>query len=292
MKELHCAQTTTQKDTTLGMKEIQKQSAGELLRYWRRTRRYSQMELALSCDTSSRHLSFVETGRAIPSKQLILNICRVLEVPLRACNTILLAEGYNSHYQESGLSAPEMEEARLVLDKILLLHEPYPSSLIDRCFNIVMKNEAFSWLVETFAEDYGREHSDNLNLMHMLFRSDACAPYITNLPMVYAAMMERGRRLLVAGDDNDNLAALLTEIAELRPEEHEAWRLDRMGGSGLPKLIMPVRFEKDGIKLEIFTTTAAMGAPLNITLQELQVESGYPLDEISESFFRDRSKRS
>ena len=268
------------------MAEIEKSSAGELLRYWRRVRRYSQMELSLDCDTSSRHLSCVETGRAHPSRQLLLRICNALEIPLRARNTILIAGGYAPLYMETGLTDPEMHEARVVLEKILTLHEPYPAMLIDRHWDIVLCNNSFKFLVKAFAGNYAALHDSQWNLMRMLFHSDGWAPNIANLPSVYATMMERGRRALIAGDVDRKLTELLEEITELRPSEHEAWASDVLEADNQPKLIMPVHYKKDGLEVNVFTTVATLGAPLNITLQELQIESGYPVDDASEAFFK------
>lgn len=268
------------------MAEIEKTSTGDLLRYWRRVRRYSQMELSLDCDTSSRHLSCVETGRAYPSRQLLLRICNVLEIPLRARNTILIAGGYAPHYLETGLTEPEMDEARVVLEKILKLHEPYPAMLVDRHWDIVFSNNSFKGLVKAFAGNYAALQDSQWNLMRLLFHSDGWAPNIANLPSVYATMMERGRRSLIAGDVNHELADLLEEITELRPSEHEVWQSHELEADNQPKLIMPVHYKKGELEVNVFTTVATLGAPLNITLQELQIESGYPVDDASEAFFR------
>lgn len=268
------------------MAAIKKSSTGELLRYWRRVRRYSQMDLSLECDTSSRHLSCVETGRAYPSRQLLLRICNVLEIPLRARNTILIAGGYAPYYQETGLSDPEMKEARIVLERILTLHEPYPAMLVDRCWDIVLCNTALKRLVETFANNYTALENRQWNLMKLLFHPDGWAPHVVNLPSVYATMMERGRRNLVAGDANHELTALLEEITELRPREHEIWQSDQQDADVQPKLIMPLHYRKGEREVKLFTTVATLGAPLNITLQELTIECGYPMDDAGEAFFR------
>ncbi len=268
-----------------GMAAIKKSSTGELVRYWRRVRRYSQMELSLDCDTSSRHLSCVETGRAYPSRQLLLRICTALDIPLRARNTILIAGGYAPYYRDTGLSDPEMQEARLVLEKILSLHEPYPAMLVDRNWDIVICNTPFKRLVKAFAADYAALEGRQWNLMRLLFHPDAWAPNVANLSNVYAAMMERGRRSLVAGDTNHKLTDLLEEITELRPREHEAWEGGLRDEIIQPKLIMPVHFCKGDQEVQLFTTVATLGAPLNITLQELTIECGYPIDDASEAFF-------
>ncbi len=274
------------------MAKIEKSSTGELLRYWRRVRRYSQMELSLECDTSSRHLSCVETGRAFSSRQLLLRICNVLEIPLRARNTILMAGGYTPYYQDTGLSDLEMRDARIVLEKILTLHEPYPAMLIDRCWNIVLCNTGFKNLVRTFSDNYPAFENTQWNLMRLLFHPDAWSSSVVNLSSVYATMMERGRRSLVAGDNNDKLTELLDDITELRPTEHERWLSEEEDENNQAKLIMPLHFRKGDQEANMITTVATLGAPLNITLQELQIECGYPADDASEVFFQSLERHS
>ncbi len=269
------------------MPEISKQDVGELIKYWRRQRRFSQLELSHECGSSARHLSFVETGRAAPSRQLLLSICAALEVPLRARNTILIAAGYAPYYQDTGLSDPEMAEARAVLERILFLHSPNPAMLIDRCWNIVMHNDAFRRLVDTFSGSYGTEREGNWNLLRLLFHPDGWSKNIANLDEVYASMMERGRRSLIAGDENAELAHLLEEISDYCPREHQLWSGDKSQPEGLPKLILPVHYIRGDLEVHLFTTVATLGAPLNITLQELQIECGYPMDEASEAFFNE-----
>ena len=129
---------------------------------------------------------------------------------------------------ETGLSDPEMKEARIVLEKILTLHAPYPAMLVDRNWDIVLCNKAFEHLVQAFAGDYSALKDKPWNLMRMLFHPDGWAPNVANLASVYATMMERGRRSLVAGDSNRVLTDLLEEITQLRPSEHEQWEEDQV----------------------------------------------------------------
>jgi len=272
---------------------------GHLLKYWRQVRNFSQMELALECDTSSRHLSCVETGRAHPSRQLLLSLCSALEIPLRVRNTILISSGYAPLYQDTGLSQPEMREARLVLEKILRLHEPYPAMLIDRCWNIVLHNRTFEALGQAFLKDPALLRSENINLLRLLFHPDGMAQQIDNLAYVYDTMMERARRTLIVGDPNNQLNRLLEEIADYRPKENDRMSSDhnrlkalnsaaaaeQTNGSeqaSLPQLIMPVHFRNSEWDIEVFTTVATLGSPLNITLQELQIECAYPVDDSSD----------
>jgi transcriptional regulator with XRE-family HTH domain len=278
------------------MTAIKSTSSGDLLKYWRQVRNVSQMDLALECDTSSRHLSCVETGRAHPSRQLLLRLCNALKIPLRVRNTILISSGYAHIYQDTGLSEPEMQEARLILNKILRLNDPYPAMLIDRCWNIIMCNSSFEVLCQAFIKDATLLQVENLNLLRLIFHPDAMASYIENLPYVYETMMERARRSLIVGDPNNQLADILDEMLQYRPKPQDGMSAMAVNDnqiidarqpevSIMPQLIMPLHFRKDSLGIKFFTTVTTLGSPLNIALQELQIESAYPLDDDSERIF-------
>lgn len=254
------------------MVDSQKPSLGELLKYWRTVRRISQMELAMECDSSAKHLSFVETGRANPSRELLLQICDVLEIPLRSRNTILITTGYAPIYEETGLSEPEMKEVRDLLERILGFNEPYPAMLIDRGMNIVMANKSFHNMCRWLEVDEELLRPENFNLMRICFHPKGLRKSIANLPLVFRTMRERFRRLLIAGDPENKLGDLLDEVDSYAPPAKEA------GADSLPKLLMPIQFRKGGQELKLVTSVATLGAPLNMTLQELQLEIGYPLE--------------
>ena len=269
------------------MNAIKSTSSGDLIKYWRQVRNVSQMDLALECDTSSRHSSCVETGRAHPSRQLLLRLCNALKIPLRVRNTILISSGYAHLYQDTGLSEPEMKDVRLVLEKLLYLNEPYPAMLIDRCWNIIMCNHSFEVLCRTFVKDQTVLETKKLNLLRLIFHPDAMALHIGNLPYVYETMMERARRSLIVGDPDNELANILAEMAEYRPKEgdfmtsmsvksganescNKADTTEEHVASMMPQLIMPVHFHNEEWNINLFTTVTTLGSPLNISLQELQ----------------------
>lgn len=262
----------------LNMPDTHKPSLGELLKYWRTVRNISQMELAMECDSSAKHLSFVETGRATPTRDLLLRMCEVLEIPLRTRNTILITTGYAPLYEETGLSEPEMTEVRELLERILAFNEPYPAMLIDRCMDISMANKSFLDMCRWLEVDESLLKPENLNLMRLCFHPQGFRNYIVDLRLVFCTMRERFRRQLIAGDPENKLGNLLAEVDSYEPQE-----LDTEAES-LPKLLMPIHFRKGEQELSLVTTVATLGAPLNMTLQELQLEIGYPLETQDQNF--------
>nr|ABZ79368.1 putative XRE family transcriptional regulator [uncultured bacterium] len=254
-------------------------SFGNQLKYWRKVANQSQLDLALSCDTSSRHLSCVETERAHPSRHLLLRLCSALEIPLRVRNNILISAGYSPIYEETGLSEPEMAEARVVFEKILNLNNPYPAMLLDRNMDILMCNEGFDSFARFFVKDQSILEEGNWNLLYLLFDPRGMASNITNLESAYTTMTERAKRNLIVGS-SDRLTAILDDIAQYRPAE------DLSNKPNIAQLIMPLHLKKNDVELDLFTMSATMGVPLNLTLQELHLECGYAVNEAGEQALR------
>lgn len=260
-------------------KPIKADSYGALLKHWRKQRGLNQSDLALECDTSSRHLSCVETERAQPSRHLLLRLCAALDIPLRARNSILISAGYAPLYHETGLSDPEMSQARELLHTILEANAPYPTMLLDGNMDIVMRNEGFDLLFRAFAREPDMLEEPNPNLLLLLFSPQGFRECIFNLEDVYHVMVERARRSLLTGAPDNRLRKVLQEVHALAPGN-----LPGMEPS-LAQIIMPLQLHKEGMELELFTTSATLGSNLNITLQELFIETGYPLGEHSRQTF-------
>lgn len=258
-------------------------SVGEMIRYWRGQRGFSQMQLALECDTSSRHLSCVETGRAQASKALLLQLFEILDIPLRLRNHSLVASGFSIFYPETGLSEPEMEQANWMLDKILHSHQPYPAMLLDRNFNILQCNSSFDYLCRYFVSDVGLLESKPWNMLRLLFDPRGWADQVDNLAEVFQANMSRATRTLTLDPGNLELTKLIDEIAQLRPDDYQNWLKNE--NTQLPQLILSVRYRKQDCVVDLHTTVATLGAPQHVYLQELQIESGYPCNPESERFF-------
>ncbi|HEU5430142.1 MAG TPA: helix-turn-helix domain-containing protein, partial [Thermomicrobiales bacterium] len=181
---------------------------GELLREWRERRRLSQLALALDADVSSRHVSFIETGRSRPSREMVLRLAERLDVPLRERNRLLLAAGFAPAYPERGLADPDLAQIRQAIDLVLAGHEPYPALAVDRHWNLVAANRAVASLLAGVAPDL---LTPPVNVLRLSLAPAGLAPRIINLPEWRAHVLERLRRQVEASAD-PALAALLTDL--------------------------------------------------------------------------------
>jgi transcriptional regulator with XRE-family HTH domain len=251
-------------------------SYGALLKYWRKRAGVNQMDLALECDTSSRHLSCVETERAHPSRHLLLRLCATLGVPLRARNSILISAGYAPFYSETGLSDPEMAQARWLLETIVRGNEPYPTMLLDRNMDIVLYNPSLEKMFTFFLQDKTMLQENQPNLLRLLLHPSGLAANVANLDYVHQVMVERARRSLLTGAPDQRLRDILREVNQYAPMDKQ------IEDDHMAQLIMPVTLQRDGRRMTIATTSATLGSSLNVTLQELFIETAYPLDPESE----------
>jgi transcriptional regulator with XRE-family HTH domain len=256
---------------------------GELLRGWRERRRLSQLELSLQAEISTRHLSFVETGRSAPSREMVLLLAEQLEVDLRERNHLLLAAGYAPVYGESPLEAPEMASVRAAVRQILTGHEPYPAVVVDRAWNLVDANATVAVFTDGVAPELLEAPA---NVLRLALHPEGMAPRILNLGEWRAHLLGRLRRqVAVSGDPG--LSALLTELRAYPGEEQEP--AVEIPGAG--EVLVPLRVTHGGIELSFLGTIATFGAPLDITLAELSIESFYPADPATASYLRDHAAR-
>ena len=234
----------------------------------------SQLALANQAQISSRHLCFIETGRAQPSRDMILRLASALDVPLRAQNALLLAAGFAPVFTESKLGAPELAVVERALAAILTQQEPYPAVVLDRSWNIAHQNKAaerfFTWLLE------GREASGPPNVLRLIFHPKALKPLVANWPEVAETLLRRARREAVGGVPDRELRALLDEITSYE-KLPARWHAEEPSRSLLP--IVPVRFAKDGRTFSYFSTVTVLGTPEDVTAQELRIECFFPADE-------------
>ena len=254
---------------------VEQKSIGEQLKLWRTRSHISQLELALECNSSSRHLSFLETGKAHPTRELLLDLTRVLHVPLRSRNTLLISAGYAPLFEETGLSDQEMKEIRNMLSIMVHKYNPYPSTLIDRHWNIIESNTTFQRMCSAFVHDASLLGKKPLNLLRIFLDPDCVGRSIQNFNDTYSTMLNRARRFVnIMGSDAEN-KNLLNEVLQYRPKNPKALDED------IPQLVMPLHLKKNELELSLFTMVATMGGPLNITLQEMQMEFALPTDENS-----------
>ncbi len=257
---------------------------GSLLRRWRGLRRMSQLELALAAGVSPRHLSFVETGRARPGRAVLLSLAAVLELPFRDRNAMLAAAGFAPAYRETGLSEPEMEQARRALERILAQQEPYPATVVDRRWNIVMTNRATDrWFGLLLPPDALADLADGgLNALKMMFDPALLRPFVIDWPDTARTLLARAHREALHGDDE---AEALVEELRAMPGVPSDWRRDI--GDGATPPVLAIGFRAGALSVSWFTTMTTFGTPQNVTLQELRIECLFPADAATERAARD-----
>ncbi|MBW8487640.1 helix-turn-helix domain-containing protein [Actinomadura parmotrematis] len=255
---------------------------GEQLRAWRQRRRLSQLELASDADVSTRHLSFVETGRSAPSRDMVLRLAEHLQVPLRDRNLLLVAAGYAPVYAETGMAEPRMDAVRGALRQILEGHEPYPAVVVDRFWNLVDGNAAAGLFMEGAAPAL---LEPPVNVLRLSMHPDGMARDIVNLAEWRAHMIDRVRRHVALTAD-PALADLHRELRDY-PDAGPAGEAFAPPGGG--EVLVPLRFRREGRELSFFSTIATFGTPVDITLAELAIESFYPADAVTKEFLRRRA---
>ena len=251
-------------------------TVGDLLREWRAVRGLSQLDLALQSGFSARHVSFIETGRATPSRQALLVLAETLDVPLRDRNRLLEAGGYAHVYRQTPLAADEMRHLRGVLQFILDRHEPYGAVVLDRYSNMLMGNAAATRILTGLVD--ASLLGATPNLLRMTFHPLGLRASIVNWEEVSRHLLGRAEREL--GEvSNDSIAAeLLTEI-----RGHAGSLDERPVPSGTADLLLPVHIKRGEFEVRLFSTIMTLGTPTDVTLQELRIETFFPADEASEA---------
>lgn len=255
--------------TALAPRPPHRASVGEHLRHWRQLRRLSQLDLAADADMSTRHLSCVENGKASPSRELVLRLCERLAVPLRERNAWLVAAGFAPMYREHAMDAPSMQAARRAVQHILDSHEPWPAVAFDRHWNLVMSNRMVAPLLAGVAPELlqGR-----VNLLRLSLHPGGLAPRIANLNQWREHLFERLRQQIHQTGD-EGLAELLTELIAYPAQPADtAQRLD----GEHPGVLMPFLYQSPAGLLHLISTTTVFGSPVDITLQELALETFFP----------------
>jgi len=250
---------------------------GTLLQYWRDVRGMSQLALAIEADVSPRHLSFVETGRAKPSREMVLHLATALDVPLREQNGLLLAAGYAPVFRESRLDAPELHTVRMALDAILAKQEPYPAVVMNRTWDIVTSNAAATRFFGHLLGDAAVPSPPNV--VRMMFDPAALRPFVSNWETVAESLVRRVHREAVGGVADEATAALLADVLAY-PGVPDRWSLSDPDAPLVP--IIPVSFAKDGRAYTFFSAVTTLGTPQDVTLQELRIECFFPMNAETE----------
>jgi transcriptional regulator with XRE-family HTH domain len=252
---------------------------GALLRHWRTRRRLSQLDLAVEAGVSSRHLSFIETGRAQPSREMVLLLARALDVPLRDRNDLLTTAGYAPIYRATGLDAPALAQVRRALDFILRQQEPYPALVLDRHWNVLETNQGSARVQARFLDPEAVAALGPPNAMRLMFHPQAFRPWIVNWEATAASLIQWLHRDAMSGHGDDRTRALLEELLSY-PDVPRQWRSLDLDVSTAP--FLPIEFAREGLRLRYFTTLTTLGTPHDITLQELRIESFFPADAATE----------
>lgn len=244
---------------------------GDHLRRWRQHRRLSQLDLADEAAISTRHLSFMETGRSVPSREMVLRLTERLGVPLRERNALLVAAGYAPMYRERALDDPALASARRAVELILKSHEPFPALALDRHWNLVTANAALPHLLAGIDPDMLKPP---VNVLRLSLHPQGLATKIVNLAQWRTHLLERLRQQVAATAD-PVLADLLEELRGYQmPDGAQDTHLE---GEHLG-VVMPFQFRTDHGVLSFISTTTIFGTPVDVTLQELMLETFFPAD--------------
>lgn len=257
------------------------QGFGPLLREWRLARRLTQQALAEQAEISTRHLSFLETGRAQASREMALVLGNALDLPLRERNMLLDAAGFAPVYRETSLDAEPMQHVRKALDRMLEQQEPFPALVLDRVWNVLRMNQACTRMFARLLADRAPEPELFANLIHALFHPRGLRSVILDWDSLAAVMIERLHREAAS---DPQLRALRDAVLAYEgvPE-----RLRVPGLEGPPPIAVAVHLRApDGGEAKLFTMLTTLGTPLDVTAQELRVELYFPIDAASEAFLR------
>ena len=246
---------------------------GDHLREWRQRRRLSQLGLALEADISAKHLSFLETGRAQPSREMVLHLAERLDVPLRERNVLLLSAGYAPVFRQRSLDDPALQRVRYAVDRVLKGHEPYPAIAVDRHWTLIAHNAAVPALIASADPSLLQPP---VNVLRLSLHPKGLAPRIANLPEWRAHLLMRLRQQIDVTADGE-LIKLLDELSGYpAPGGGKAPRAavkDEYAG-----VVVPLQFNTDAGVLSFFSTTTIFGTPVDVTLSELAIESFFPAD--------------
>ena len=251
----------------------------EQLRFWRKRKGLSQLDLSLEAGVSSRHISFLETARAKPSKEMVLLLADALDIPLRDRNKLLTHAGFAEHYERTPIDQDKMQHLQYALISMLERQEPYPALVLDWDWNIVMSNQGyqrFSAQIKSMRPEF----VESVNIMEMLFDPNGLRPLIRNWEEVASVTIQRLHQEKMVNPDRHT--KLLEKLFSY-PGTPEDWR--QINLQQQPNPMVYVDFELAGIKIKFFSTLTSFGTPIDITAQELVIEQYYPADDATRIMF-------
>ncbi|MER5933466.1 helix-turn-helix transcriptional regulator [Streptomyces sp. NPDC002054] len=254
-------------------------SVGPLLRTWRQRRGFSQLELAGRADSSSRHISFIETGRSRPSEELLLRLADRLDVPVRERNALLLAAGYAPHYAQTPLEDPSLGTLREGLERLLTGYEPYPALIVDGTYTVLAANRGIAMFLEGLPEHL---LTPPLNAMRITLHPEGLAPRIHNLKEWRGHLLAQMERQIALAR-SEPLRALYEEVSAYptpdRPDDTEP-------ADPVPYFALPLLIEHDGHVLSFVSSIATFNTPMDVTVAELAIETMLPADPATVKYLR------
>ncbi|MCA0302038.1 MAG: helix-turn-helix transcriptional regulator [Proteobacteria bacterium] len=258
---------------------------GPMLRTWRRRRGASQLALALQSGVSQRHVSFLESGRARPSREMVVQLSAALDVPLRQRNALLLAAGFAPAYRETNLAAPELAPVARAIDHMLRQQEPYPAVVIDRLWNLSRANTAATAFIGLLFEGAppAPPAGQPPNVLHWLLDPKALRPKIVNWEEVARHLVSATYAEILADGGEPQALAFIEQIMAY-PGVPASFRKLRF--EDRPQPVLTIDFVVGGKTLSVFTTIATLGTPQDVTLQEVRIECFFPADDRSDALFR------
>ncbi|MBS4083879.1 MAG: helix-turn-helix transcriptional regulator [Rhizobiales bacterium] len=257
----------------------QTKPAGEVLREWRQRRRMTQLDLALEADISAKHLSFLETGRAQPSREMVLHLAEQLDMPLRERNSLLVAAGFAPVFSERPLTDPSLGKAKEAVELVLKAHEPFPAVAVDRHWNVVYANKPIGVLISGVPAQLLQPP---LNIIRVSLHPDGLASKIVNFHEVRAHLIARLKRQIdLSGDAK--LAELLREISAY-PKPSRSVVPIREGNAD--DVVIKTILDTPAGRLSLFSTMTIFGSPVDVTLSELAIESFFPADSDTAAILR------
>lgn len=285
------------------MSELIGDSFQSMCRQWRRVRQLSQLDLALAAEVSQRHVSWLETGRSQPSREMVIRLSEAMNIPIRERNQLLKSAGFSAIYSESSLNDPIMVPVMNALNHVLENHEPLPAVVVDRFWNVKKQNQAAELLLGLGqANDLQHEITNaqgELNIALLTLHPKGLRQYVTNWAQAAPAFIQRLKEEAIASGDPAVKEAFTgyihmaqTDSADTTSGKNgtkkKADEILAMPGRLLP--ILPLNLDIDGLQLSLFSVISTFGTPQDITTDELRIEAFYPADDATETFFRSMSK--
>jgi transcriptional regulator with XRE-family HTH domain len=264
-------------NTALARSSTDATMIGELLQYWRKAKNLSQLALAMEADVSPRHISFLETGRAKPSRDMVVLLATVLGVPLRERNQLLLAAGFAPLYREAPLDAPELGPVRTALDAILRQQEPFPAVVMNRHWDILDMNQAGRRFFGMLLGD--REDRRSPNVLRLMFDPKELRPHVTNWDSVAEKLLQRLHREATGGVKDSVTRALLAEILAY-PDVPARLRRPNLTLPLVP--VASICFRYQSLEFDFFSTVTTLGTPQDVALEELRIECFFPATAATE----------